>query len=177
MSVYFYGCITMDGYLADKHHRLDWLYQTGTTEETGYVSFYSKLDITLMGKRTFDEITTMEDAHLAYPTTTNYVFTHAEKLPVSGFIPVAEDVVAFVKNMPGDKSIWVIGGNQLMAPLLNNDMVDIMIIQVVPVLLGDGIPLFTQKENLKRFTLEEVNRYGQFAEMVYRKQSSTPNKL
>lgn len=32
MSVYFYGCITMDGYLADKNHNLDWLYQTGTGE-------------------------------------------------------------------------------------------------------------------------------------------------
>ena len=35
MSVFFYGCITMDGYLADKNHNLDWLYQTGTIEETG----------------------------------------------------------------------------------------------------------------------------------------------
>ena len=56
-----------------------------------------------------------------------------------------------------------------MAPLLDNDMVDKMIIQIAPVLLGAGIPLFTQKEVLKRFYLEEVNQYGQFAELVYRK--------
>ena len=48
-------------------------------------------------------------------------------------------------------------------------MVDKMIIQIAPVLLGAGIPLFTQKEVLKRFYLEEVNQYGQFAELVYRK--------
>lgn len=56
MSVYFYGCVTMDGYLADKSYNLDWLYQTGTLEETGYDDFYKNMDITIMGKRTFAEI-------------------------------------------------------------------------------------------------------------------------
>ena len=35
MSVYFYGCMTLDGYLADKNHGLTWLDQTGDVEETG----------------------------------------------------------------------------------------------------------------------------------------------
>lgn len=53
MSVYFYGCITLDGYLADSNHNLDWLYQTGDAEETGYDDFYKTMDITIMGRRTF----------------------------------------------------------------------------------------------------------------------------
>ena len=36
MSVYCYGCITVDGYLDDKNHNLEWLNQTGTIEESGY---------------------------------------------------------------------------------------------------------------------------------------------
>lgn len=44
MSIYFYGCITMDGYLADEAHKLDWLYQTGTIAETDYEEFYKKID-------------------------------------------------------------------------------------------------------------------------------------
>ena len=56
MSVYFYGCITLDGYLADKDHNLDWLYQTGTIEETGYDNFYEKMDITIMGRKTFESL-------------------------------------------------------------------------------------------------------------------------
>ena len=51
MSVFFYGCITMDGYLADKNHSLDWLYQTGSVEETDYESFYRDMDMTLIGKK------------------------------------------------------------------------------------------------------------------------------
>ena len=52
MAVYFYGCITLDGYMAAKGHGLDWLYDTGSPEETSYDEFYSHMDVTLMGRRT-----------------------------------------------------------------------------------------------------------------------------
>ena len=169
MSVFFYGCVTLDGYLADKNHNLDWLHQTGTVEETDYDSFYNSMDITIMGRRTFAEIEKIENAGSFYSTTTNYVFTHAKNLSVEGFIPVSGDVVNFVRQIEKDKNVWIVGGNTLLAPLLENDMVDCMIIQIAPVLLGAGIPLFTQKQALKRFYLKEVKKYGQFAELVYTK--------
>jgi dihydrofolate reductase len=167
MSVFFYGCITLDGYLADKNHNLDWLYQTGAIEETDYESFYNSMDITIMGRRTFDAIENMESVDGLYQSTENYVFTHAENLSVKGFIPINGDIVEFVNQIDKDKNVWIIGGNTIAAPLFNNDMIDNMIIQIAPVLLGSGIPLFTQKEALKRFYLKEVNKYGQFAELVY----------
>ena len=167
MSVFFYGCMTMDGYLADKNHNLDWLYQTGTAEETGYESFYQSMDITIMGKRTFQAIENAENIEALYPTTQNYVLTHSENLSLKGFIPVDCDVTEFVKQFEQDKNIWIIGGSTVLSPLLDHDMVDCMIIQIAPVLLGDGIPLFSQKEVLKRFFLKEVKKYGQFAELIY----------
>lgn len=169
MSVYFYGCVTMDGYLADKSHNLDWLYHTGTVEETGYDNFYKNMDITIMGKRTFAELEKADDAAFIYPTTENYVFTHSDTLSQKGFIPIKADVVEFVKKIDKSKNIWVIGGNTILAPLLDHNMVDNIILQIAPVLLGEGIPLFSQKEALMRFTLKEVKKYGQFAELVYTK--------
>ena len=167
MSVSFYGCITLDGYLADKDHGLSWLHETGSAEETGYEDFYRKMDAVIMGKRTFEEVARLENAASFYPTTENYVFTHAASLPQKGFIPVSGDVAEFVAGLGPDKNVWVVGGNTVLAPLLDRDMVDYLIIQVAPVLLGEGIPLFTQKEGLRRFHLDEVKRYGQFAELVY----------
>ena len=167
MSVFFYGCITLDGYLADKNHGLDWLHQTGSAEDTGYDDFYQKMDITMMGRRTYDEIARLEDAASFYPTTENYVFTHAGCLPQKGFVPVRGDVAEFVAGLGPDKNIWIIGGNTILAPLLEWDMVDHLIIQIAPVLLGEGVPLFTQKEGQMRFRLDEVKRYGQFAELIY----------
>ena len=155
MAVYFYGCITLDGYMAAKGHGLDWLYDTGSPEETS-----------LMGRRTFQEIEKTGDPASVYPTTENYVFTH-RALSCPGFTAVNGDPVEFVKDLGQDRSIWVVGGNTILAPLLDQDMVDCLIVQVAPVLLGEGIPLFTQKEALRRFRLETVRQYGQFAELVY----------
>lgn len=169
MSVFFYGCVTLDGYLADKNHRLDWLHQTGSVEETGYDDFYRRMDVTMMGRRTFREIEKLETPGEVYPTTENYVFTHGPSPLAEGFTPVCGDVVEFVTKMPREKNIWVVGGNTILAPLLDAGLVDSMTVQVAPVLLGAGIPLFTQREALLRFSLEEVKRYGQFAELVYTK--------
>lgn len=47
-------------------------------------------------------------------------------------------------------------------------MIDHIILQIAPVLLGNGIPLFTQKEQLQRFHLVDVKQYGQFAELIYK---------
>ncbi len=185
MSVYFYGCISMDGYLADKNHSLDWLNQTGTIEETDYDEFYQRMDITIMGRRTFREIEKAENPQAFYPATQNYVFTHSETFSEPGFIPVSGNVAEFVKELDKEKNIWIIGGNTILTPLLEADLVDELILQIAPVLLGEGIPLFPpkmsqgscqndqpghcylQKEMVKRFQLRDVKRYGPFAELVY----------
>lgn len=167
MGIYFYGCVTLDGFLADKNHGLDWLNQTGTVEGTGYEDFYRQMDVTLMGRRTFREIEGLEGAESVYPTTRNYVFTHGGTLPCGGYIPVCGSVPDFAASLGREKNIWVVGGNTILAPLLERDMVDHMILQVAPVLLGAGVPLFTQGEGLKRFRLDAVERYGQFAQLTY----------
>ena len=169
MSVFFYGCVTLDGYLADKNHRLDWLHQTGTVGDTGYESFYRQMDVTLMGRRTFREVEGPEGTEGVYPTTQNYVFTHDDTLSCPGYLPVRGSVPDFTARLGRDKNIWVVGGNTILAPLLDCGMVDHIILQIAPVLLGGGVPLFTQKEALRRFRLDGVKQYGPFAELAYTK--------
>lgn len=166
MSVYFYGCVTLDGYLADKDHGLDWLHQTGTAEDTGYEDFYARMDVTLMGRRTFREVERLGNPAEVYPATENYVFTH-RPLRQAGFTAISGSPAAFVERLDRAKNVWVIGGNTILVPLLDRDLVDHLIIQVAPVLLGKGIPLFTQGEALRRFRLDAVKQYGPFAELVY----------
>lgn len=54
--------------------------------------------------------------------------------------------------------------------LLDENLVDSIIMQIAPVLLGKGIPLFSQKEVLKRFRLKRVKKYEQFAELVFERE-------
>lgn len=169
MAVYFYGCMTLDGYLADKFHNLDWLYQSGDVDLNSYQKFYNQMDITIMGRKTFNAIMHMDNLKDVYPSTTNYVFSNQKDLAAEGFTFVSKDIVTFVKNIPSDKNIWIIGGQTILKPLLDNNLIDYMYVQIAPVLLGDGIRLFTQKEQLKRFKLLKVNQYQQFAELIYEK--------
>ena len=168
MSVFFYGCVTLDGCLADSRHGLDWLHETGTVEETGYEDFYRRMDVTLMGRRTFQALAEAGEPASFYPTTRNYVFTH-RPLTQTGFTAVQGSVAAFVRQFSPKENLWVIGGGTLLAPLLEEDLLDHLILQIAPVLLGGGIPLFSQREGLRRFHLEDVRQYGQFEELVYRK--------
>lgn len=169
MSIYFYGCMSLDGYLADADHNLDWLYQLSSTAVASYDPFYAAMDITIMGKKTFQEIEPVENIAVLYATTTNYVFTHDNHLSNDAFIPVSGDIVSFVKTLDPQKNIWIVGGNTILAPLLDHDMMDHMIVQIAPVLLGSGIPLFTQKERLLTFNLDVIKQYGPFAELVFSK--------
>ena len=113
MAVYFYGCITLDGYLATKSHNLDWLYETGSPEETSCDEFYNRMDITLMGRRTFLEVEKTGNPQTVYPTTENYVFTH-RTLSCPGFTAVSEDPVKFVESLGQNRNIWVVGGNTIL---------------------------------------------------------------
>ena len=73
MGIYFYGCITLDGYLADARHGLGWLDGTGSVEETSFDSFYKEMDITLMGGRSGP----------SKPWATLRAFTHPRKITCS----------------------------------------------------------------------------------------------
>lgn len=168
MAIYFYGCVSLDGYLADTNHGLDWLHESGSPEETDYASFYEQMDVAIMGRRTFDELARAGKPSDFYPSTENYVFTHDETFSAEGFKAVSGSLVDFVRDFP-EKNVWIVGGNALLAELLDADLVDVLIVQLAPVLLGAGIPLFTQKEAVKRFELKEVKQYGAFAQLTYEK--------
>lgn len=42
------------------------------------------------------------------------------------------------------KNIWIVGGNSIVDPLVNENMIDEYILAVVPIIIGKGIPLFHQ---------------------------------
>lgn len=168
MAVYFYGCISLDGYLSGKDHDLTWLYNIESDVETEYEEFYTSIDITIMGRNTFNEVSKMSSFTKSYPTTTNYVFTN-HNIDVEGVISVSGDIIEFVKNIESDKNIWIVGGGGILHSLLEKNLVDKLYIQIAPIILGEGIRLFLNSDIEKRFNLREVKKFGQFAELVYEK--------
>ena len=169
MSVFFYGCISLDGYLSGKNHDLSWLYESGSPEETSYEEFYKSMDIAIMGRNTFNEVSKMGSISEIYPSTTNYVFTSHDDINTDSVTAISGSLADFIETIDKNKNIWIVGGGGILSTLLNENLVDKMYIQVAPVIIGEGIRLFQNKELSKRFKLLDVKQYGQFAELIYGK--------
>ena len=69
---------------------------------------------------------------------------------------ITENTGEFVRNLKKEKGkdIWLMGGGELAASLLKENLVDEISISIQPVLLGSGIPLFP--EIGKQIDLERI---------------------
>lgn len=137
-----YIASSLDGYIAGPNGELDWL-EAGGDLDYGYREFYASIDTALMGNATYRQ--TLTFGPFPYPDKTNYVFTRGAPPAATAHARfVTGDIAAFVrtlKDAPGS-DIWLVGGGQVNTVMLNAGLIDEIILTVVPVVLGEGIPLF-----------------------------------
>ena len=146
---------SLDGFIAGPNGEIDWLPET-PGEDYGYYDFIKQIDTTLMGAKTYEFVLSVDD--FPYKEMRNIIFTRSKSLPKSEYVEFCdEDIVRKVSQLKeGDgKGIWLIGGGQIIAPLLYADLIDEYFIAVCPVVLGQGIPLFLKGE--RKFNLELIS--------------------
>lgn len=165
----FYGAISLDGYLARENHALDWLFGTEGEEETGYQEFYESVDIILMGRNTYDQISILSPDKFPYEGKPCYVFSRTLTGGNEHVTFINEDIVGFTQSLKeqAGKRIWIVGGGEVLQHLLHAKIVDEFIIQIAPTIIGRGIPLFVEGDQENELTLVGVRRYKQFAELQY----------
>ncbi|HSR49485.1 MAG TPA: dihydrofolate reductase family protein [Acidobacteriota bacterium] len=107
---------------------------------------HKRFDAVLMGRKTY-EVGLDAGFSNPYPTLDQYVFSRSYPESPDPNVEVvrhkAVDVVRDVKKEMG-KAIWLCGGAELAATLLEAGLIDGLIIKLNPVLFGAGIPLFGQ---------------------------------
>ena len=165
----FYGAISLDGYLADKEDRLEWLYGQEGGELVPYDAFYQTIDYTIMGRRTYEAIKRDAELEAIYPEKKNYLFTHSTIQVDDTMQLVNEDPVEFIKALPADKTVWIVGGGSLLKPVKEAGIIEEWWIQIVPILLGEGVPLFLPQSNQQKLQLLETEQFGQFAQLHLKK--------
>jgi len=156
--------ISLDGYIARRNGDLDFLV-IDKEGEALMVDFFSKIDTTIMGRKTAAAAAKLRESG-AMPETpgmTNYVVSRRWKPGKrEGFEVVSGSLTAFVKKLkrrPG-KDIYLGGGGELCRSFLQQDLVDELYIGVAPILLGDGIPGFPGKFPQRDFRLTECKSYS-----------------
>lgn len=161
----YYTATTLDGFIADQNHSLDWLF-TREQDRDGplsYTSFIAGIGALAMGANTYTWVLEHEQGTWPYELPC-WVFTHRD-LPVADerIELTADDVGAVHERMraaAGDRNVWVVGGGDLAGQFAERGLLDEVIVYVAPVTLGAGAPLLPRHVELR---LEELARNGDFA--------------
>lgn len=170
---------SLDGWIADEEHSLDWLFAVEGGEQPDEGLFPAHAAVMVEGSSTYEWVLRAEDL-LAHPEKWQgfhgarpvFVFTTRD-LPVPEgadvrFVrgPVAEALPA-IREAAGDGDVWVVGGGDLAAQFLEAGALDEMAVSIAPSTLGAGAPLFPRRVGPDRLRLRTAEAVGQFARLVY----------
>ncbi len=138
--VRFGGAISLDGFIAGPRGEADWILMD---PEIDFVAMFAQYDTLLIGRKTFAAMAAQGNAR-PMPGITSYVFSRTlNPADYPDVTMVRDDAGGFVQRLraqPG-KDIALFGGGELFRSLLEAGQVDTVEVAVVPVLLGEGVPL------------------------------------
>ena len=147
-KIIVYIATSTDGFIARKDHGIDWLDRPHPKGSYGMNAFFRSIDTILWGRKTLDVGLKMGgNLQMFGPRVKNYAFSrNPPKKPIAGVEFVTEPIAEFVARLraqPG-KDIWMMGGGDIIASFLDAGAIDEFVITMVPVFIGDGIPLIAR---------------------------------
>jgi dihydrofolate reductase len=150
---------SLDGFIADASGGFGWIPHDPAVN---FAAIFARVDTILIGRNSF-EVAQQGGSAPWSPSMRVYVFSRTLR-PESnpGVTIVAEhsaETVAALRAEAGDGDIWLFGGGRLFASLLAAGQVDRVETTVVPVLLGEGVPLAASGVPLTSLRLLDTHRY------------------
>ena len=132
--------VSLDGFIAGPHGEHDWIVMDPAID---FAAMFNEFDTAVMGRKTY-EVLTAQGGHGAMPGLDVVVFSRTLRAAAYPGVRIVNDdpgeFVAALKAKPG-RDIWLYGGGALFRSLLDAGVVDTVEVGLIPVLLGDGIPL------------------------------------
>ena len=139
-AILYIAC-SLDGYIATIDDDLSFLNDVQKKgEDYGYTDFTNSVDTVFMGRKTYDKVASMGFPN-PHPSKEFYVITRTKRPSfenISFYTKDVNDLLHDLKQKNG-KHIYIDGGANLVHHLLKANLIDELIISVIPVLLGDGI--------------------------------------
>ena len=177
--IVFDTATTLNGFIADEHNSLGWLFAVDGGEHPDEGLFPSGATVLVEGSTTYEWVLAESDI-LAHPEKwaefhddrPTFVFTTRD-LPapegadvrfVSG--PVA-DALPAIREAAAEGDIWVVGGGDLAGQFLDAGALDEIALSVAPVTLAGGAPLLPRRVESDRLRLVSATAVGQFARLIY----------
>ncbi len=157
---------SLDGFIARPNGDLDWLPQAleGETEDFGYQAFMAEVDGIILGRNTYELVKTFEP--WPYGNRPVVVLSHQGLVvppevstKVTGMAASPAEVVEYMAQR-GVTSLYIDGG-QTIQQFLAAGLVQELIISRIPILLGEGIPLFGPLPDDIRLQHQQTRTYPQ----------------
>jgi dihydrofolate reductase len=167
-----YIAMSLDGCIAREDGNVDWLPAIDDREDYGYYEFLSTIDGIVVGNSTYEQFIKGQ----AYPFGNRpcYVFSYEEEdRPHDHVEYIKGSIEDFAADLRGRDHghFWLMGGATIIAGFMVADAVDDLMITVLPVILGNGIPLFIPgiPESLWKLKGTRVYPHG-IVQLHYRKE-------
>ena len=168
-----------DGYIARPDGDIEWLTRRPPPKGFyGMGKFMRSIDTKLFGRKTYD--VSLRLGAKFDSKTRNYVFS---RQPPPASVPsgvefIAGGIGSFAKRLrdQNGKNIWMMGGGEVIASFLDEDAIDEFIISVVPVFIGEGIPLIAPRHRDVRLSLRSVQRFPDGVVQLHYNVERTTNK-
>lgn len=178
-KVQYYTATSLDGFIADDKHSLDWLFQFQDSATDDYADFINDVGACCMGSHTFEWLLNHMQPEADSPQPWPYaqpiwVFT-TRKLPQ----PFAGADIRFcsgdvssvyheMKAAANGKNVWVMGGGDLVGQFYDVGLLDELIVTIASVTLGSGMPLLPRAIVKPPMKLHTVIQYGSaFVQLRY----------
>jgi dihydrofolate reductase len=149
--------MSLDGFIAGPNGEADWITMD---PEIDFAAVYRNHDTALIGRKTFDGM--VKAGSTTIPGMKIFVFSRSLRQADFPNVTIVGDacqrVVSGLKSSPG-KDIWLLGGGVLFRSLLEASLVDAILVSVMPVLLGSGIPLLPASPRGAKLNLTDHKFY------------------
>lgn len=169
-----------DGYIARPDGGLEWL--TSRPAPKGFYgveTFMRSIDTMVMGRKTYEASLRLG----ARFDTGDRTIVFSRQAPPPDTPPGVEFVsaptaefVTRLRSHPG-KDIWLMGGGELIASFLDGRAIDEFVVSMVPVFIGDGIPLIARRHRHVPLQLDSVERFDDgLVQLRYRLPNDSPTE-
>ncbi|MBI1212334.1 MAG: dihydrofolate reductase [Alphaproteobacteria bacterium] len=133
---------SLDGFIARPDGAIDWL-RPYDSVDYGYETFMAEIGTIVMGRKSYELAASLGE--WPYPSARSLVVTSQaiDDMP-PGVARVGSDIsrLATALKASGGKDVWVMGGAMTINAFLEAQAIDRIDLFTLPILLGDGIPLF-----------------------------------
>jgi dihydrofolate reductase len=143
-KVTFGVACSLDNYIARADHAVDWLLWNDKVSAL-MAAYWKTIDSVVMGRKTYEVALKMNQGANPYTDVKTYVCSRTlAKSTDKNVEIVAEDAVQFMRKLKRrkGKDVCLMGGGELAQALFEGNVIDEVGLNIHPVLLGSGIPLF-----------------------------------